>query len=421
MQSRSLLTAASLLLIVGLIASPATALAEAGAEDTEALPMQELELLTEVYSRIKRDYVDEVDDADLFRAAIRGMLSELDDHSGYLDAEAFEELQEGTRGEYGGVGLELSRDGDRIRVIAPIDDTPASRAGIEAGDLIVEVDGEAVRDQSLNQVIQRLRGEPGSSVTVTILRDERDEPETLELERDTVQVDSVRSRTLEPGYGYVRISRFQERTARDLGTALDELVADADGALHGIILDLRNNPGGVLSSAVAVADTFLGDGLIVYTEGRVAEAASEHHANPVDRIHGAPLVVLINRGSASGSEIVAGALQDHGRAVVLGEASFGKGSVQSVLPLDGAAIQLTTARYYTPQGRSIQDEGIQPDIPVKELELTERATPPAHPDQPGHREAPSEAEEEAADLAREDYVLFEALNLLRGLRIFEER
>ncbi|MBK5943565.1 S41 family peptidase [Halorhodospira sp. 9621] len=415
MQSWSLTLAAALLALCigGAAAAPP-------AEVDDDLPMAELELLTEVYSRIKRDYVDEVEDADLFRAAIRGMLSELDAHSSYLDERELEQLREGTRGEFGGVGLELSRQDGEIRVVAPIDDTPATRAGLQAGDVLLRIDGEPVRGNSLNDVVQRLRGEPGTAVEVTIRRtDEEGRTRTFELERDTIQVESVRARMLEPGYGYVRISQFQERTASDLYPALDRLLDEAGGGLHGLILDLRNNPGGVLDPAVAVADAFLTEGRIVYTEGRMPQARMSFEATPVDRARGAPMVVLINRGSASGSEIVAGALQDHRRAVVMGRASFGKGSVQSVMPLGGAAMKLTTARYYTPQGRSIQDEGIQPDIVVEELRLAEAAEREAEvvPDTP----ADADDAEQAAELAQDDYVLSEALNLLKGLRVFEGR
>ncbi len=415
MRSWTLTLATALLaLLIG------SAAADRPAEADDDLPMAELELLTEVYSRIKRDYVDEVEDADLFRAAIRGMLSELDAHSSYLDGQELEQLREGTRGEFGGVGLELSRQDDEIRVVAPIDDTPASRAGLQAGDVLLRIDGEALGGASLNEVVQRLRGEPGSVVEVTIRRSEDEgQTRTFELERDTIQVESVRARMLEPGYGYVRISQFQERTASDLFRALDGLLEEAGGGLHGLILDLRNNPGGVLDPAVAVADAFLTEGRIVYTEGRMRQARMSFDATPADRSLGAPLVVLINRGSASGSEIVAGALQDHQRAVVMGRASFGKGSVQSVLPLDGAAMKLTTARYYTPQGRSIQDEGIQPDIVVEDLRLAEAQ----ERDEAELLDVPEDADdaEEAAALAQDDYVLSEALNLLKGLRVFEGR
>lgn len=402
------------------------------AETSDALPMAELELLTEVYARIRRDYVEEVSDRDLFRAAVRGMLSELDAHSGYLDENEFESLQEGTRGEFGGLGLEVGARDGFVEVIAPIDDTPASRAGLRSGDLITRIDGESIKGLSLNEAILKMRGEPGSSIELTVVREGEDSPLQFELERDIIQVRSVRHRMLEPGYGYVRISQFQERTGRDLRRALDEMLDDADGSLNGLVLDLRNNPGGVLTAAVAVADAFLTDGQIVYTEGRQAEARMDFSANPVDLIRGAPIVVLVNRGSASGSEIVAGALQDQGRAVLMGENTFGKGSVQSVLPLlDGSGMKLTTARYFTPSGRSIQAEGIAPDIRLADLEVARAGTDDARHDAELERtldaegletlEQAREAEKEAAELAQEDHALYSALNLLKGLDLFRGR
>ncbi len=415
-----ILSLAAALLTLGMGLGPAQA--EPDRDGGEELPMAELELLTEVYSRIKRDYVEDVDDAELFRAAARGMLAELDAHSTYLDEAQLEALQEGTRGEFTGVGLELSRDGDAIRVVAPIDDTPASRAGLQAGDVLLRVDGEPVQGTRLNDVVERLRGEPGTDVELTVRRGEGStEPRHFELERGTIQVDSVRSRMLEPGYGYLRISRFQERTATELYTALEGLLDEAGGALSGLILDLRNNPGGVLHTSVAVADAFLTSGTIVYTEGRMRNAEMAFDATPLDRARGAPMVVLINRGSASASEIVAGALQDRDRAVVMGQPSFGKGSVQSVIPLDGAAMKLTTARYFTPQGRSIQDDGIQPDIVVEPLSLAEQPgeATPAVP--PHARARPADDDGGASGLAQEDYVLHEALSLLKGLRVIRER
>ncbi|MFP4146288.1 MAG: S41 family peptidase [Halorhodospira sp.] len=409
------LTLATLLLALSVVLAPAQAEPEEGGEE---LPMAELELLAEVYSRIKRDYVEEVSDQELFHAAIRGMLSELDPHSTYLDEQQLSAVQEGARGEFSGIGLELSRDGDEIRVVAPIDNTPASRAGVQAGDVIVRVDGEPVRGAQLGEVVRSLRGEPGTGVEITVRRaaEGEEEQKRFELKRDTIQVESVRSRMLEPGYGYLRISQFQQRTASELYTAVEELLEAADGgALDGLVLDLRNNPGGVLQPSVAVADAFLTNGTIVYTEGRMRDSEMRFEASPVDRARGVPLVVLINRGSASGSEIVAGALQDRGRAVIMGQPSFGKGSVQSVLPLDGAAMKLTTARYFTPEGRSIQDEGIQPDIVVEDLSLTE-ADGEASAEPAAVREATAGEEE---GLAQEDYVLHEALSLLKGLRVLK--
>lgn len=399
-------------------------------EGDERLPMAELERLAEVYSRIKRDYVEEVPDEALFRAAIRGMLSELDDHSDYLDDEALTELREGTRGEFGGVGLELSRDGDLIRVVAPIDGTPASRAGLRAGDILLEVDGQGIRGDSLSDVTRRLRGEAGTSVAVTVLREDNGSSrEQFRLEREIIQVDSVSSRLLEPGFGYVRISRFQERTASDLLEAVEELAEASGGALDGLVLDLRNNPGGILHAAISVADAFLSGGRIVSTEGRVPDAQRVFEAGLGDVSYASPMAVLINRGSASGSEIVAGALQDHGRAVVMGQPTYGKGSVQSVLPLNGDAMKLTTARYLTPQGRSIQDDGIEPDIRVEALRLAE-AEPEDALAEAGVTDPEAAAilaeeheDEEAADasLARDDYLLYQALSLLKGLHVVERR
>lgn len=399
-------------------------------DEDDALPMEELELLTEVYARIRRDYVDEVSDERLFRAAVRGMLSELDPHTGYLDEEGYTALQEGTRGEFGGLGLEVGMRDGFIEVIAPIDDTPASRAGIRSGDLITRIDGESIKGLSLTEAIERMRGEPGTGIVLTVVREGEDQPLEFELERDRIRVESVRSRMLEPGYGYLRISQFQERTGSDLREHLERLLDEAEGTLQGLVLDLRNNPGGVLTAAVSVADAFLTEGRIVYTEGRQAEARMDFDADPVDYLHGAPMVVLVNRGSASGSEIVAGALQDHKRAVVMGENTFGKGSVQSILQLrDGSGMKLTTARYYTPDGRSIQAQGIEPDIRLGTLELAEGEAPsrPAenelerHLPQNGEPLPEDELHEEAVDRAREDYPLFAALNLLKGLSVFSDR
>ncbi len=406
---------------------PAAVVAAPGTPaEADELPLQELRLLTEVYGRIKRDYVEEIDDAELFRAAVRGMLSELDPHSDYLDPEAYAELQAGTRGEFGGLGLEVGMEDGFIKVIAPIDDTPASRAGILPGDLITRLDGSPVKGMNLSDAVKKLRGEPGSSIELTIVREGADRPLSITLERAVIQVQSVRYRTLEPGYAYIRISQFQERTAGDLRAALEELQQEADGALNGLILDLRNNPGGVLNTAVGVADVFLAGGKIVYTEGRVDGARLDFEAAPIDLAYGTPMVVLVNRGSASGSEIVAGALQDHGRAVLMGQATFGKGSVQNVMQLqDGSAMKLTTARYYTPLGRPIQAEGIAPDIELEVLQLTkvEDESRVMEADLERHLEREDDAEHgdeipSAAALAREDYALFAALNLLKGVHVF---
>ncbi len=394
-----------------------------------SLPLDELRTLSEVFSRIQADYVEEVEDGQLLEDAVRGMLQGLDPHSDYLTRDEFRELREGTTGQFGGLGIEVGTENGFIKVIAPIDDTPAQRAGIQAGDLIIRLDGEPTRGMSLNEAVNRMRGEPGTDIVLTIVREGEDGPFDVTLTRDVIRVASVRSRMLEPGYGYIRISQFQSRTGPAVQDAVESLRREADGRLNGLVLDLRNNPGGVLQAAVAVADTFLSDGQIVYTQGRLEEAQMRFSADGEDMLDGAPMVVLINGGSASGSEIVAGALQDHRRAVIMGSRSFGKGSVQSVLPLQsGAALKLTTARYYTPSGRSIQAEGIVPDIELERLSVRQEEAPRTgmvaerdlgrHLDREQRREEDARREERQS-LARDDFVLFEALNLLKGLHILQ--
>lgn len=390
------------------------------------LPLQDLRTFTEVFERIKRDYVEDVEDRELLENAIRGMLEGLDPHSAYLDRSEYQELQEGTRGEFGGLGIEVGMEDGFVKVIAPIDGTPADRAGIEAGDLIVRIDGQSVKGMGLQEAVTAMRGEPGTEITLTILREGEDTPFDVTLERAVIQVESVRQRILEGGFGYLRVSQFQSRTGDDVLEALDTLQAEAGGGLDGLVLDLRNNPGGVLDAAVEVADAFLSNGRIVYTEGRIERAEMSFSATPNDALNGAPLVVLVNGGSASAAEIVAGALQDHRRAVIMGERTFGKGSVQTILPLrDGNAVKLTTARYYTPEGRSIQAEGIEPDVTIDNLRVSR-----AEGMRQGMREADlprhlrnenggagSGEEAPAESLAAEDYALAEALNLLKGLNI----
>ena len=336
-------------------------------EMASALPLEDLRTFTDVYARIKQDYVTDVDDSDLLKNAIRGMLAGLDPHSSYLDEEQFRELQIGTSGEFGGLGIEVGMENGFVKVIAPIDDTPADRAGVKAGDLIIKLDDKSVKGLTLEEAVKLMRGKKGSDIVLTIVREGEDAPLDLTLTRDVIRVRSVRNRVLEPGYGYVRISNFQSKTTRGLLDALDSLKKKNEGDLKGLVLDLRNNPGGVLTGAVGVSDVFLKDNqLIVYTEGRVEDSELKYSASTGDSLVGAPLVVLINQGSASASEIVAGAMQDHERATILGTTSFGKGSVQTILPLnDSTALKLTTARYYTPLGRSIQSEGIVPDILLK--------------------------------------------------------
>ncbi|MGB1906607.1 MAG: S41 family peptidase, partial [Spongiibacter sp.] len=347
-----------------LCTSPALLAETESTEDTAAseaaLPIQALRNFADVFNQIRHSYVEEVDDEELLKSAIRGMLSGLDPHSDYLDADSFDNLQSHTTGEFGGLGIEVGMENGFVKVVAPIDDTPAQRAGIQPGDLIIQIDNQPVKGMSLQEAVALMRGPKGSKITLNILREGVNAPIEVELRRDTITVASVRGEMLQPGYGYLRISQFQSRTGQDLRKELEKLKATR-GGLRGLVLDLRNNPGGLLQASVQVADTFLSDGLIVYTEGRLPNAYSRYMANSDTPGDSTPLVVLINGGSASASEIVAGALQDHRRAIILGTQSFGKGSVQTVMPLRGdGAMRLTTARYYTPSGRSIQALGVSP-------------------------------------------------------------
>lgn len=392
------------------------------------LPLDELRSFAEVYERIKQAYVHEVDDRELLESAIKGMLSGLDPHSAYLAPEAFKDLRESTQGEFGGLGIEIGIEEGYIKVISPIDDTPASRAGLQPHDLIIRINDTPTREMTVDKAMELMRGEPGTKIELTIQREDVNQPFNVELERGVIRITSVRESMLEPGFGYLRISQFQNRSGEEVQKALDRLVKENQAPLKGLILDLRNNPGGVLQAAADVVDVFLDNGLIVYTRGRLPDTQMRFEASPGDSLDGVPLVVLINGGSASASEIVAGALQDHQRALIMGTASFGKGSVQTVLPLNNdRALKMTTALYYTPNGRSIQAEGIQPDIEVVNARITpletNRGTKEA--DLEGHlnNEAkPSSEKKITATLDTvEDYPLNEALNLLRGLEIFKSR
>lgn len=407
-------------------------------ESTAAsLPLEELRLFTDVYVRIKNDYVESIDDKTLLENAIRGMLSGLDPHSSYLDAEDFKELQIGTSGEFGGLGIEVGMEDGFVKVISPIDDTPAERAGVKAGDLIVRLDDTPVKGMSLNDAVKKMRGKKGSDIVLTIVREGADKPLKIRIVRDIIQVRSVKQRILEPGYGYLRITSFQSKTTANLIDAVAKLEKENEGSLKGLVLDLRNNPGGVLTGAVGVSDAFLEKGLIVYTEGRVQDSKLRYNASPGDVINDIPMIVLVNGGSASASEIVAGALQDHNRALIVGTETFGKGSVQTILPLKSdAAIKLTTARYFTPSGRSIQAEGIEPDIKVKPLEVTTVESNGIEPlkevdlnrhldngngdgDETSSKD--DKAEKEDGSLATKDYQLNEALNILKGLSILSKQ
>ncbi len=408
--------------------------AERAARRADTIPFTELRTFTEVFSRIESDYVEPVSDKKLLENAIRGMLSGLDPHSAYLNPEEYKELRIGTTGQFGGLGIEVGMENGFIKVIAPIDDTPAQRAGIKAGDLIIRLDDKPVKGMTLQEAVKIMRGKPGTSITLTIVREGEDKPLKITITRAVIKIKSVKSRILEPGYGYVRITSFQSRTGEQLHKAIARL--KEKGALKGLILDLRNNPGGVLNAAVAVSDAFLDQGKIVYTDGRIEEAKMEFKATPGDVIEGVPMVVLINAGSASASEIVAGALQDHRRAIIMGQKSFGKGSVQTILPLsNGGAIKLTTARYYTPSGRSIQAEGIVPDIvlgmvrletiaeaeefkPVTEASLNRHLENGTRKKRPENQEEKARKENEAL---LKDYYLHEALNVLKGINIVKSR
>ena len=420
-----------------------------GSDEAPAIPFEGLKTFAEVYGRIKQDYVETVKDDKLLEDAIRGMLSGLDPHSAYLDKEQYEELKVGTTGQFGGLGIEVGMENGFVKVISPIDDTPAQKAGVKAGDLIVRLDDRPVKGMSLNDAVKIMRGEPGSPITLTIVREGAEQPIKLKLVRDVIKVKSVRSRLLEPGYAYVRLSSFQAKTGESMIEAIEAL--KKQGQIKGLVLDLRNNPGGVLNAAVTVSDAFLEEGLVVYTDGRIEDAKMKFNASSGDLLEGAPMVVLINAGSASASEIVAGALQDHNRAVIMGEKTFGKGSVQTILPTsNGAAVKLTTARYFTPSGRSIQAEGIAPDVlisrvkieaanqsefgPLKEADLANHL----ENNNPGPKRLPVKEvtlPKEAADskaaeggnapesddaLAVQDYPLNEALNLLRGINIVKK-
>ena len=409
-------------------------------EETGAgvLPLDELRTFTEVFAKIKNDYVEPVEDRKLLEDAIRGMLAGLDPHSAYLDKESYQELQEGTTGEFGGLGIEVGMEDGFVKVIAPIDDTPAQRAGIKAGDLIIRLDDTPVKGMSLNDAVQRMRGEPGTEITLTVVREGEDKPLRITIVRDVIKVKSVRARTLEPGFAYLRISHFQSQTADDLRMELENLKKENNNRLRGIVLDLRNNPGGVLNAAVDVTDLFLDKGLIVYTEGRVKDSQLRFNAKPVNAIDKTPMVVLVNSGSASASEIVAGALQDHKRAIIMGEKTFGKGSVQTILPMSNeAAVKLTTALYYTPSGRSIQASGITPDIVIDKVTVAKAEADESivkeenlsrhllngQDDEPpvteGDEELQGQAEETVA-LSVSDYELYEALNVLKGLAILHD-
>ena len=448
-----------------LISLHISALAEKDARPN--LPIEELRTFAEVFNAIKQGYVEPVEDKKLITNAISGMLSNLDPHSSYLDTEAFKDLQVGTQGEFGGLGIEVGMEDGLVKVVSPIEDTPAYRAGVKSGDLIYKLDETPVKGMTLSDAVKKMRGKPKTQIKLGIIRKGEAKPLELTLTREVIKIQSVKSKLPEPGYGYLRVTSFQENTGASVVKHLNDLYKD--GTLKGLVLDLRNDPGGLLNAAVGVSGAFLpAKTLVTSTDGRTEDAKHKFFVTPEDYLRGGkedylknippavrnvPMVVLVNGGSASASEIVAGALQDHKRAVVMGTQTFGKGSVQSVLPLPGnTAIKLTTARYFTPSGRSIQAKGIEPDIVVEEsangesskrlreadlerhLEDKEGAAPKEAPKPQGKapttkpkggKDAKDEDEKESltsAEIAtKKDYQLTQALNLLKGLQIMQNK
>lgn len=423
----------------------ASASAHAAANTTQApqankLPISDLERFTTVIEHINNYYVKQVDDGKLFEDAIRGMLAGLDPHSSYLDPTEFAELKASTSGQFGGLGVEVTLEEGFIKVISPIDGSPAAKAGVLSGDLIVRIDDTPVKDLSLSEAVDRMRGKPGSKILLTVVRKNENKPLKFELAREVINVQSVKSKLLEPGYGYIRIAQFQNETGGEIAKALNDLTKQSNGKLDGVVLDLRNNPGGVLEASVQVASAFLDkdklpyDKVVVYTKGRMASSQVKERATGKDLTKGAPLVVLVNGGSASASEIVAGALQDYKRALILGTDTFGKGSVQTVLPLkDKRGLKLTTALYYTPAGRSIQATGIKPDIIVDNITIPKQTTDSSEDlmiyeaNLSGHLETKQQDASKTADatakedkdLLYSDYQLYQALNTLKAQQVLK--
>ena len=429
-------------IIVGVSFSLTTnVLANKTSTTSTGLPLNELRNFSDIFARVKTGYVEDVDDKTLLENAIRGMLTGLDPHSTYLNEDEYKELKIGTTGKFGGLGIQVGMEDGFVKVISPIDDTPAFRAGIESGDLIIRLDDKSVKGMTLNDAVKIMRGDPGTDIKLTVIRQDEDKPLIITVTRDIISVKSIKSRILEPGFGYVRITNFQSKTPRDMLAAISDLKKESDVSLKGLVLDLRNNPGGVLSAAADVSDAFINEGKLVYTEGRIENSHFEFNAKPGDVMDGAPLVVLINGGSASASEIVAGALQDHHRAIIMGSKSFGKGSVQTIQELrSGGAVKITTARYFTPAGRSIQGEGITPDIAlqhydiksskadnsltIKESDLKHSISNPTKSQAAilkAEQDAEKKEKEKPSLKASDDFQLYEALIMLKGLTILDSR
>jgi len=434
-----ILRLATLAAVAFLTLAPAAVQAQDNGDggDQSSDTYKQLQLFGDVFERVRADYVEKVGDQELVEAAIRGMLSSLDPHSSYLSKKNFQEMQVQTKGEFGGLGIEVTMEKGLVRVVSPIDDTPAARAGIQAGDLIIGLDDEPVMGLTLSEAVEKMRGKVGSDITLTIRRDNKKEPFDVTITRDKITIESVRSKTY-GDVGYLRITTFNEQTQPGLEDAVATIKEKLGDELDGFVLDLRNNPGGLLEQAISVSDSFLDKGEIVSTRGRDSEDNKRYNAEDGTLVGETPVVVLINGGSASASEIVAGALQDHDRAVVLGTRSFGKGSVQTIIPLPGhGAMRLTTARYYTPAGRSIQAKGIEPDLEVKQanVELVDNGQARREQDlrgalQRGERNGAGTADKGESDNGlpqakakelRQDYQLSRAVDLLRGLTLFQQR
>lgn len=422
------------LCVLGTVTSFAQDERTAGA--TQEDPYKHLKLFGDVYERVKALYVDEISDKDLIEHAITGMLAGLDPHSSYLNSDSYDDMKVQTRGSFGGLGIEVTMENGLVKVVSPIDDTPAFKAGVKAGDLVTHLDGKPVIGLSLNDAVDKMRGKVGTSIELTIRRDNEPEAIKIKIKRDTIKIKSVRSR-VEGDIGYIRVTTFNQQTSPGVKKAIEDIQKELGDKLLGYVIDLRNNPGGLLTEAIAVADTFLDKGEIVSTRGRQEEDTHRDNATKGDLTNGLPLVVLINGGSASASEIVAGALQDHRRAVVMGTPSFGKGSVQTIIPLpEDGAMRLTTARYYTPSGRSIQAKGIVPDIlvelarvesletgdAVKESDLNgalKNATPERNKDETGDKTDKDTFQ--LSNEAKEDYQLLRAIDLLRGVALYNSQ
>jgi carboxyl-terminal processing protease len=418
----------------GLVASVSADTASQRA--SSALPVESVRQLTMAIDRIQRSYVEEVDIDELMEYAIEGMLSSLDPHSDYLTARDFEDMQISTSGKFGGLGIEVGMENGFVKVISPIDDTPAHRAGMKAGDLITMLDDTPVKGLNLREAVDIMRGEPGTDIILTVVRQGESAPIEVTITRDIIKIVSVKSRLLDDAYGYIRVTQFQEKTGDEVAKAVNRLREQSEEPIKGFILDLRNNPGGVLSASVAVADVFLNRELVVYTEGRSEDSRRNYNSTSTTEAESEPLVVLINGGSASASEIVAGAIKDHERGLLMGTRSFGKGSVQSIMPVsEDSAIKLTTARYYTPDGISIQAQGIDPDIEVQQGTFTAvDELRYSEADLDGHLEnengdvTTGQSNEEVSDLTADvasdkgmadDHQLQQALVVLKGLAILQ--